>query len=136
MKTIEQFNNKYKEKGGYEKFYKMVYLDNDTQSNISKHFGVRRETVRLWMKNLFGRTFDSRLERRDRKVTYMIEYMKNHSYEEMMEFFKFENKDYIQEALFLANQQGLYDPKDYEQPDFARSIIGQPDQEVSGEQEN
>lgn len=108
MMTIDQFNYKYGSKGGFAQLYKMLYDDSKTQYEIAAHFGVTQPGVRGWIKDLFGRTPDTRLARRARRVNAMIEYMRTHTEYEASQVFRYENEDYYTEAVFLAYKQGIY----------------------------
>ena len=102
--TIETFNYKYREKGGYVQFYKMLMEDNCTQKQIAEHFAVSKTSVKLWKTNMLP-SADPRLERRSRKIDVIIAYLETHSEYETKRIFRHTNKGYLREALFLSSRK-------------------------------
>ena len=105
--TIDKFNFKYGAKGGFQQLYRMVVDEKQSQNQVANHFGVTREGVRVWMRDLFNGV-NVREERRVKRVEVMIDFMKEHSEYESGQAFKFENEEYYTEALFLAYKMGIY----------------------------
>ena len=87
----------------------MVFADNATHKQIANYFETKHiATVRWWIKSLFDRIPDSRLERRQRRIDAIVDFKKTHSEKESKKVFKRNNKEYYREAVFLAYQQGIY----------------------------
>jgi predicted transcriptional regulator len=105
--TIDKFNYRYKEKGGFGKLHEMVVDLNCSQKDISKYFGASKTSVKFWIVDLFG-GIDTRHERRDRRINNILEFMKTHNEYESSQAFKHENSEYYTEALFLAYKEGIY----------------------------
>lgn len=57
--TIKEFENKYKDKGGLLKLTELTSLL-CTQEYIAKQFGVSKESIRLWIPEIFGYNYDPR----------------------------------------------------------------------------
>lgn len=105
--NLIDFNQKYADKGGFSKLHEMITSEK-TQEEIADYFGVTKEALRDWTISFFGERYDPRYDRREKRIDTLIEYMKTHSEQETKEAFRFENKEYYQEALFLAYKQGIY----------------------------
>lgn len=64
--TKEQFDREYRSKGGIKQLYKM--FDNlETLAFISLHFGVSRQRVAQWSLEIFGKAYDPRAKRREKR---------------------------------------------------------------------
>ena len=105
--TIEKFSEKYKDKGGFVKLNELI-KELKTQDQIAQHFSVTRYTIRSWSKAFFGKIYDPRLGRRGMHIEAILDFMKTHSKEESEQTFKNTNRDYYNEALFLAEKQELW----------------------------
>lgn len=64
--TIEQFDLKYKKKGGIAQLNRMM-SDLATLEEIRKHFNISRERVRQWTKEMMN-GYDPRCERKSRRL--------------------------------------------------------------------
>ena len=62
----EQFDQKFRSKDGIKKLYTM--MENlDTLDSIAGYFGVSKERVRQWSVELFGKKYDPRDKRREKR---------------------------------------------------------------------
>ena len=110
--TIDEFEYKYREKGGFKHLYEMRFLKHTSMRTIGRHFGISRTMVAAYIKDIFGKIDDVRGLRREKRVEMILDYMKSHSPYETDQAFKFENPEHIAEANFLANKQGIYPRKE------------------------
>lgn len=120
--TVEQFNEKYKDKGGYAKLHEMV-SELRTYREIYKYFEVSRLAVRNWTVRFYGKRYDPRPLRRERRIQFVLDFMKNHTLDESIETFKYENGDYFREAVFLAEKEGIYPESGKAPEDSNNSLI-------------
>jgi len=94
----EAFNNKYMEKGGFQKLYEMK--DNlCTLQNIANHFGVCRDRVRQLMIEIFNEKYDPRIARRNKKINMLVEYMKDNGIDNTKQTFKTIGDYYMKMAI-------------------------------------
>lgn len=103
----KQFDNLHKTKGGYSQLKRMV-ARRYTLSDIATHFGVGKNAVRLWCRELFGNNYDPRLERRKLIVEEMIDYAQKHPEEEFKEYYLPKSKYYYYIALSECYVRGIY----------------------------
>lgn len=105
--NIKDFNEKYRDKGGFAKLYEMM-SELESHNAISEHFGVTREAMRSWPIELLGKPYDPRMDRREVRINAILEFMKEYSEYESKVAFQNGSKEYFAEALFLAYKQGVY----------------------------
>ena len=105
--TVDEFNDKYREAGGMSKLIDMKATLQPVES-IAKNYGVTREAVKCWMKELFDCEYDPRIERREAIIKEMVEYAKSHTEENFYEMFKHKSAGYLQEAHNRCKAQGIY----------------------------
>ena len=94
--TKKQFDIRYGEKGGVEKFEEMR-TNLSSLKQISDQFGITRERIRQLAVDLFGEKYDPRKERRDLKVSKIKEVIKTRGLDEAEK--EFNNGYYIKEAI-------------------------------------
>ena len=108
--NISQFNEKYKDKGGFATLSE--FKNNlETLLNIAKHFGVSKERAKQWMVEFYGENYDPRKERRESSIQVMLDFAKDHTEEEFNEAFSLHNEDYKLEAWYRANNLKLFKNK-------------------------
>lgn len=107
MLTLEKFNDKYGYRGGFAKLNEMI-RELKTQNEICAHFKIGKETLRDWSRKFFGKQYDPRVERREKKVEILLNIMRTNSEKRCQWMLKHENREYYTEALFLAYKEGTY----------------------------
>lgn len=105
--TSEEFNEKYKDKGGIAKLNELRALM-FTHKYIGDHFGVSKERAKQWIVHLFGESYDPRVIRRERIIDSMIDFANLHSESELIEAFCFANNEWVLQAIAEAHQRGIY----------------------------
>lgn len=92
------FNDKYTERGGFQRWYEM--RDNlCTLQSIANHFGMCRDRVRQLMIELFNEKYDPRLARKRKKINMLIEYMKENGIDKTKQTFKKTSHYYMKIAI-------------------------------------
>ena len=98
----ESFEIKYKDKGGLIKLREMMN-DNETLSDIGRHFGVTRDRVRQWVHEYFQIKYDPRYARRQIVVDFIRETVMKYGEKDALKKLRGMNKTYIKEALKQTN---------------------------------
>ena len=96
MITINNFKDKYKNKGGI-KVLSMMRENCETLASIAYHFGVSKERICQWMEELFDEKYDPRKRRREAKIAMIMKLIKKLGIEDVkkMHF----NKNYLKKAI-------------------------------------
>lgn len=104
--TVKEFELKYRNKGGIAKltelrsfFYSHTY--------IATHFGVGRNLIRVWMKELFGTTYDPRPDRAETIISNMVSFARNNNKDDFRRAFR--STTYYIKALEECVNQGIYE---------------------------
>lgn len=92
----DEFDKKYKDKGGIYELTKMR-ASLATLKQIADKFGVSRERIRQWMFELFGDKYDPRNSRKEDLIVHIIECIKGFGVTETSRRYK--SGKYIEEAL-------------------------------------
>ena len=100
--TVAYFNDKYLNCGGILKLTEMRAMK-QTLDAIGNHFGVSKESVRLWLKDFYGKAYDPRYDRRNAIIDAMIDFAECHNKEEFDEAFK------MSEYYGMALEETHYD---------------------------
>lgn len=106
--NIDRFNEKYIDKGGVAKLAEMR-AEMRPQGYIARHFGVSRERVKQWIKDMFGTDHDMRKARREKTIREMIEFARNHTKKEVWQQFKSNTPSYRREAIRRCVEAHIYD---------------------------
>lgn len=107
--TKQEFNQKYASKGGIDT---LNYLVKELYTNqyIAEHFGVTKEAVRQWLKELYGvEQVSRRVQRQEKVISGMLEFAKTHSLEEFREAYSFISNHYYEIALQEAISRKIYE---------------------------
>ena len=96
--TIKEFNKKYNQLGGIKQLSNMK-ANFDTLKEISEYFGVSKERVRQWMIELFGEKYDTRYDRRDKRIEIVQQLIKKIGIENVKKMYPNINKDYLRYAI-------------------------------------
>jgi len=101
----EKLDEKYNECGGFKKLLEMK-IELKSLEEISKVFNVSKERIRQWMIELFGTNYDPRRDRRENRINFILDFIKQNGTKEAIKMFERTNKSYVQEAInrFMNNQ--------------------------------
>ncbi len=118
--TIEEFSKDYKNKGGFEAL-NMMRNELRTTKYIAEHFGVTKDAVSLWMKQLFDIEYDPREMRKEWKIEKMLEYAKNNNLTEQQfrEAYSYFSEYYYLIALQEGLTRGIFD-QNKEAPNYEK----------------
>jgi predicted transcriptional regulator len=100
MNSIEKFDSKYKNKGGFQKLVEMRALSR-TEKEIGEHFGVSRQLVGEWIRHLFGKNYDPRSKRKATIIEEMLHFARVHGLAQYTKLFK--DSEYYYEVLDLLD---------------------------------
>tara|TARA_R100000789_G_scaffold97681_1_gene100513 strand:+ start:786 stop:1130 length:345 start_codon:yes stop_codon:yes gene_type:complete len=95
---IRYFDEKYVVQGGIKRLTEMKN-NLRTLDDIAEQFNVSKERVTQWMVEFFDERYDPREERRNRKIHFMLKYLKKHGIDGFEKVSKYVNKSYKEEAL-------------------------------------
>lgn len=104
---IKSFSEKYSDKGGFEAL-NMMRNELRTTKYIAEHFGVTKDSVSLWMKELFDLQYDPRQLRKERIIETMIEFAKKYGEQAFRDAYYYHNKYYFDEAYQECYSRGLF----------------------------
>ena len=96
--NIEEFNKRYGDKGGIGALSEMR-SNLETLEKIRLHFGVSRERIRQWMKEIFGEKYDPRKPRRERRINHIIDSIRKNGVDMTKEMMPGINKWYLKTAI-------------------------------------
>ena len=103
----EDFEEKFKDKGGLE-ILKEFMENSFTLDFIGDHFGVTKERVAQWIKEIFGEKYDPRETRKEYRITAMVEFGKTVPEEKFKEAYYYTDKYYHDLALSELYVRGIY----------------------------
>ncbi len=118
--TIEQFNQLYGHKGGF-KLLNEFREEMMTLKYIGSHFGVDRQRVSQWMRELYGVNYDPRETRREKILHSMIGFAKKHSLEEFRDAYYYISKNYYDLALQECYNQDIFSKEEKNEVQLPRT---------------
>ena len=104
--NAENFNNKYRDKGGIVKLSEMIALLFPL-SEIGKHFGFTKTRARQIISRIYGEPYDPRKCRKDALIKVMTLFAKHNDKKTFIRAFS--KKDCFREALQKCIDEKLYD---------------------------
>ena len=105
--TKEKFDVAYAHKGGVAQI-KNLMKQNESIEGIGVYFGVCKNAVRLWCREMFGENYDPRKNRRDKVVNEMIKFAERHTQTDFRQEYIKQSKYYYHMALARCYSQGIY----------------------------
>lgn len=98
--TIQEFDKKYSKRGG---FRALDYMKEQlfTAEFIGAHFGVSKELIQQFIKQMYGTRYDPRPQRTEKIVSSMLENAKKYkmTLEDFKEAYYYASKHYFEMAL-------------------------------------
>ena len=104
--TIERFDQIYGDRGGTQKLFSMK-VNLATLKEISLQFGVSRERVRQWIKELYGEEYDPRMKRHNNLIMEIAGSIEMIGLDETKR--KYKNAKHIREATKVLDVSNQHD---------------------------
>ncbi len=123
MNKIE-FEVKYQNKGGIgilQEFVNNLY----TLDFISKHFGVTKQAVKLWLVDLYGENYDPRELRKEKIINSMIKFAEKHTEQEFRDAYYYISKYYWDIALGECIARGIFKTPKTRSRQGDNSLVGE-----------